>query len=182
MIGLALALCRKQIMQAFGWLTASLAHILAAALAVALLWGWYGHHEAAKYHRAYDSATRALNAVPDAQKAALQAQQDLNAATVAKYAQHAKEADNAKDDALAAANAAYAASHRLRAACDNRATSQAIATPADSPASRGDGPGEGAIVVSAADFATLTENTDRLLRVKAWGDGLVSAGMGEVVK
>ncbi len=37
--------------KAFAWITASAAHILGVALAVALGWGWWGHHEAAKWER-----------------------------------------------------------------------------------------------------------------------------------
>ncbi|WP_374414301.1 hypothetical protein [Novosphingobium colocasiae] len=42
-------------------------------------------------------------------------------------------------------------------------------------AARGDGPG--AVTVSRADFDTLTGNTERLLRVHAWGEKLVAEGM-----
>ncbi len=36
---------------AFAWITASAAHLLGAALAIALGWGWWGWHDAAKWER-----------------------------------------------------------------------------------------------------------------------------------
>jgi hypothetical protein len=40
---------------AFTWLTANIAHLLAAMLAIALLFGLYERHEAGKWHRADQS-------------------------------------------------------------------------------------------------------------------------------
>lgn len=37
------------------WLTANAAHLLLGLLALVGAWGWYGHHEAAKWHRVADS-------------------------------------------------------------------------------------------------------------------------------
>jgi len=163
--------------KAFAWLTASSTHMLMAALALTALYGVYQARQADKWHGVAKERLVALEAVPVAQEAALQAQQTLNDATVAKYAQHAKEADNAKDNALAAADKLYAANNRVRP-CANRGATRVADSPAEvDPTSDRDGQGSDAIMVSSADYATLTENTARLVQVHAWGDGLVWVGL-----
>lgn len=87
------------------------------------------------------------------------------------------EANNARNDTLAAADRAYAADYHMR---DCRVAGASGGTPASAQAGaapRGDGPGADAVVVSADDFATLTGNTERLLRVQRWGDALIDAGL-----
>jgi hypothetical protein len=52
--GLALSVlgsARKGISRAWGWITASSTHLLVVALVGVAIWGWFGHHEEAKYKR-----------------------------------------------------------------------------------------------------------------------------------
>lgn len=160
----------------FAWITASTTHLLFAALAIALLWGGYQRHNAGKWHRVADSAQTALKSALRASDANAAAQLAQNKAWEAKSTTLAKEADDAETELRAsygARNVAYA--DRMRA--DKVCRSSAAPAGQIDIAQSGNGPGSDAVMVSRADFDTLTGNTARLEAVHQWGEALVRDGL-----
>lgn len=152
--------------KALDWLSASRLHLALAALALALLWGWYGHHEAAKWHRVADSRETALRQAEDASKAELARASAVRAAAI----QQAKDDDDATDKRVEDARADDARrvadyARRLRDA-GSRDRCPVPASAAPILAESGDRPGSAPVMDAlTADLAICTENTRRLLEI-----------------
>lgn len=102
--------------------------------------------------------------------------------TERRYAAIAKEADDANEDAdrWRAAARRYADAgglQRYRGASAGRAGSGTGAAGTDRAASGHDGSGAAPVVLSRADFDTLTDNTDRLLRLHDLGERWIAEGL-----
>ena len=171
---------------ALGWLrkafNAALAlatrYPLQAALVASLAlsgWLWHGRQAArvtaAKWEIAYNKALQASDANHAAQIAQVAADQ-------AKFDQTAKDNANVETQIRTVyvdRGGAYADRMRFDKTC---------VRPAD-PASEGNlaaldnGPGPDSVVLSRADFDTLTGNTARLVAVHQWGADLIAAGLAE---
>ena len=167
------------IARAYPWQAAVL------ALLVALAWQWHGK---GVEHRKYlaERAARAVDrqAYEQASAANLAAQIAQNKAWEAKITTAAKEADHEYAKGLADGRtraAAYAVSHGVRWQSADR--SSAAPAPGEGPvAPDRNGPGEGAVMVSRADFDTLTDNTLRLQAVHVWGWDLIAKKLAEPVQ
>lgn len=157
---------------AWSWLTASATHILAAMLAVAVLFSLYERHDAAKWHKVADSTLAA-------QKAATQAQVAVNHEPAAKSVQIAEKSDVDSQSYYAAGRAAglaYADAHRVR---DDACQPSDPGLPgADRAAQVDDGPGatSSMVALSADDYALLTGNSLRLAQVHQDAEQLIAAG------
>lgn len=156
---------------------------LAFALA-AFAWLQHGRahdwRERARREAASHAATKAN--YQSAQAEAARRAMDQRRATEHTFARLAKEAD----DALLEADQWRARARRFaddgglrapRADCAGGEVRDTVAPGPDHPAARGDGPGRPAITLSRADFDTLSANTERLLRIHAWGQRLVEEGL-----
>ncbi|MCJ1959981.1 hypothetical protein [Novosphingobium mangrovi (ex Hu et al. 2023)] len=157
--------------------------MLALALA-AFAWLQHGRardwRERARSEAANHAATKAN--YQTAQEEAAQRAQEQRLATEQTHARLAKEADDAlhEADLWRARARRFADDGGMRIACPGTAGRPASDTAApgpDHPAARGDGSGRPAITLSRADFDTLSANTERLLRVHAWGQRLVEEGL-----
>ncbi|TYC86882.1 hypothetical protein [Novosphingobium sp. BW1] len=156
---------------------------LALALA-AFAWLQHGRardwRERARHEAASHAATRAN--YESAQAKAAQRAQEQRLATERTHSRLAKEADDALHEADLWRTRArrFADDGGMRIACTGTSgspASYAAAPGADHPAPRTDGPDSPAITLSRADFDTLSANTERLLRVHAWGQRLVEEGL-----
>lgn len=102
--------------------------------------------------------------------------------TERRFAALAKDADDANEDAdrWRAAARRYADAGGLpvqgRAAAGSTSGGSGTTRP-DRPTSGDDGPGQPPVVLSRADFDTLTVNTDRLLRLHDLGQQWIAAGL-----
>lgn len=117
-----------------------------------------------------------------AQKQAADKARDARLATERQLARIAKEADDANEDAdrWRAAARRFADAGGLQGGSGSALAGSRGAAgtcPEDRLAQGGDGPGGAAVLLSRAAFDTLTDNTDRLLRVHAWGDRLIADGL-----
>lgn len=148
---------------------------LQAALVVALCacgWLWHGNNVRDRKIAQRDAQ---IAEMLDAQKAATAAQVAMNKAWQDKTAQLAKEADNARQDALRSSAARFADSRRVRAYCGSPGeTTSAIP---NSPSPDRDGPGADAVVLTRNEYDQFVENSLRLERVRQWGDSLIKEGL-----
>jgi hypothetical protein len=170
-------LIRNGAMRAVGWIFASATHaliILCGILAVLVVREGLN---ADKWHSEAVHANFALQAVSVAQKSALAAQLAVNKAASDKSAQIAKDNDNANQDAYHRGAADYASSHRMRSCAISGAIGTTLAAAKGDTAQSDNRSGEGAVMVSQADFDALNENTERLLKVHDWGDKMIAAGL-----
>ena len=182
MLGLAIRLAlggKAIIARAWGWLTASTTHLLIAACAALAIWGYIGHHNAAKWHRVSESMKQAYAA---AQADAVKAQAAADLATSARYSALAKESEHEHQIALEGAHSAvsaYAASHRVPSCPASQASgTKPAAVPGDSSLATGTGPETGMVAVSSADLDQLAAGTVRAESCRAWGQSLIDAGLG----
>ncbi len=157
------------------------------ALALVLaLFSWHQRDRARQWHERADAeivqhqATKAgyVRAQALARDRAEAARQALEQRTT----QLAKEADDANDqaDLWRARARRFADDSGLRARAGKAAggdASQAAAPGADHFAAGGNATGGAAVTLSRADFETLSANTERLLRVHAWGQALIAEGL-----
>lgn len=115
-----------------------------------------------------------IAAMIKASKEARAAQIALNKANTDKQIEIARKADNDKIIRRDIADRSRAYADRMRAGAYCR---KASATTEDSSAEVDTSASADAVVVSADDFRILTDNTARLVLIKAWGDDLVKAGL-----
>jgi hypothetical protein len=170
MIGLAFLFLRAKLGQAFAWITASAARILATCLALSLAFGLYERSQADKWH---SEAIKHLDA--------------LRLAEVAKQAAEAKSQTLAKDNTD---------EHETRLAGDLDAARRYIAAhrvqQCAAPGSGGEGVNPGVPVAAPAvpvlvsvpdsDIDACTRNYDQALGAADYLNGLIGAGLGVVVK
>lgn len=156
----------------------------ALAIALGLAWSqsnradqWQAHSRTeAANHRQTKENYRAAQAEAKAKAVAVRLE------TERRYAALAKEADDANENADrwrdAARRYADAGGLHVHAGTSAGGTgSGAGATGADRAPSGNDRPGQAPVVLSRADFDTLTENTDRLLRVQFLGQQWIEQGL-----
>ena len=167
---------RSVLSRAWGWITASLTHLLLVALAGVFAWGWLGHHEAAKFKRvaAHEHAGRLADhaAYVKAQQDALAKALAAKQAQEARYKEQADEADRKAQEATVDANsrlAEYIRTHRLPAHVASPSGGPGGPAQGDS-APRGDGPRSAPelVAVTPDDLAICTTNTTRLEAVRDW--------------
>ena len=162
------------------WLTASATHILAVALACAVVWGalehrgkvkWQGQARGAIAGREADRAGY-VAAQAEAGRLALAAKQ----ATEARYSALAERTDHDAQIALIDADrrtADYIAGHRLLDKAVNRSTRDPVSPAPDHGTQGSNRPGDASLVaVSADDVRICSVNTTRLEAVRTWAIGL----------
>lgn len=162
-------------------LTAGAALIL---LAVLIAWGHHGYTLADQWRaRSALEASNHRQTKANYKAAQIFAAYKARAARAAaeeRSARIAEEIDHANEEAALWADRAhrYADAGGVRREAGtgpDGAPGRAGAPSEDHPAARGDGPST--VTLSRADFETLTGNTERLLRVHAWGEQLVAEGV-----
>lgn len=109
-----------------------------------------------------------------ASKIATAAQIALNKAVTDKQIEIARKADNDETIRRDIADRSRAYADRMRAGAYCR---KASATTEDSVAEADTSASDTSVVVSADDFRILTDNTARLVLIKAWGDDLVKSAL-----
>ena len=156
-----------------------LAYPLQAALIIALLACsfFYGAWQEAVDTIAKRDAT--IVQMEQASKDARAAQLAMNKANTDRQTDIARNADNDQTTRrdIADRSSRYADGMRADAYCR-----KASATAEDRLAESDNSAGSDAIVVSADDFRILTDNTARLVEVKAWGDDLIQADLAVPVE
>jgi hypothetical protein len=163
--------------KALAWITASARNILIVALVASLVWGWLGHHNAAKYKRVLASTEQAYR---NAQADAKAAQEARDARQVATNTAVNKGSTDANTKGLDAARSAVAAYARLHPAPRCAASGTAPATvPVDTGLDAGPGPDPGMVAVTIEDVNTLAAGTVRAESCRAWAAALISAGLAE---
>lgn len=159
-----------------------------AACVLLALCAWWQWNRANDWHDRASAEVRAHKATKDDYRAAqAKAQAEYDKALGAWHArsdQLAQEADDANDEAdLWRTRAArFADGGGLRSQAGTCAAGNAGKT-GDAQADiaeRSDGPGD--VTLSRADFDTLTENTERLIKVHDWGESLIAEGMAVKAK
>jgi type II secretory pathway pseudopilin PulG len=142
-------------------------------MVLALLWGWIGHHNAAKYKRVLASTEQAYR---NAQEDAKAAQIAANLAAEARYRSKANETDSDYRKALDGANSRserFISANRVRA-CPTGQASRSDSAAQGNSAQGADGAGEPAVMVAVKpeDINICTENTTRLQAAREWALGL----------
>ena len=176
----------------FAALTFARAHWRWFACGLALLavaWLWHSRSEWRQTARQWQSTAQAWKTAFGAQKSAYEAAQ---AAARAKldaqrkvlkndYDTIAERADNAerKVNSLVAASERYARANRVRSQAVAGNGGRSTAAGQGDGASGDNGPGEDAVVVPAADFRILVENTGRLIKAHDWYEDLRAKGLAE---
>jgi hypothetical protein len=172
MIGIAI----KFFMGGMGLITRSATHLLLAACAGLAIWGWFGHHSAAKWKRVLRSTEVAYVA---AQKDAKAAQIAANLAATARYsALERKSADDYRP-AMESAHSAVIAYVGRMPACPRSASggTNPAAMPDNPGVDAGPGESSGMAAITVADLDALAGNTVRAESCRAWGQSLIDAGM-----
>lgn len=147
----------------------------AALIAALCLAGWlYMGKQDALATVAKRDAT--IAAMIKASKEATAAQIAMNKAVTDKQTDIARKADAHETDIIDRGRA-YADSLPAKDYCRKADT----AAESSSAPSR-DAASDTAVILERADFDQLVANTARLVKVKAWGDDLIQAGLGEEVK
>ena len=152
---------------------------LQAALIVAVLacgWLYMGKRDALAIVAKRDATIVALTKASDQARAA---QIAMNAERTSKETEIARNADNDETTRrdIADRSSRYADGMRSKDYCRKAsATTEDRAAEIDTSAS------SDAIVVSADDFRILTDNTARLMVVRAWGQSLVDEGLAVPVE
>lgn len=157
----------------------AVAYPLQAALIVAVaasLWLWSGKQDALATITKRDATITQMAA---ASKIATAVQLALNKAVTDKQTQIARLTDANETNRRDIADRSRAYAGRMRADDYCR---KASATPESDIAQGGDSPDPDAVVVGRADFDILTDNTARLLDVKAWADRLIGEGLAVPVE
>jgi hypothetical protein len=170
MIGIAFLFMRAKLGQAFAWITASAAHILAACLAMSLAFGLYERSQADKWHSEAIKHLDALRAAEIAKQAA-----EAKSATIAKDNTDAHETRLAGDLAIAAR---YSHTHRVQQCAAPGSGGESInpGVPVAAP--------ELPVLVSVpdSDIDACTRNYDQALGAADYLNGLIAAGLGVVGK
>jgi hypothetical protein len=170
-LSLLLGRLKSGVGAAFSWVVASSAHILAAALVVALGWGAWQHHDYTKTEKILASTKAGYVA---AQKDAAAKQLAANLAVEAGYRKKAEGSDHehqiALDDAQRAADA-YIASHRMQPA-PARGAGQALASTQSGSAAVPPVASTDTIVVTGADIHTCTADYEYALAAHDWATEL----------
>ncbi|MBT0667037.1 hypothetical protein HT136_01475 [Novosphingobium profundi] len=160
------------------------------ALALAALYAWREHRSAVSWQgKASAEVAAHQKTKADYQAAQVEATAKAKAAREAwesKSERLAKEADDANEqaDGWRARAQRFADVGGLRAqpgTCSGSAASGAAASTQADTAQGGDRSGPAPVVLSRSDFDILTGNTERLLKVHAWGEQLIEAGMAAQV-
>lgn len=173
MIGIALQFITGGFTRALSWATANATRMLAIALALALAWGYWGHHKAGKLAKVLASTEQAYrNAQADAAKAQIAA----NLAAEARYKALSEKTDYGYQKALEGAlsrSERFIAANRVRA-CPTGPASRPDPTAQGDGAQGADGGSEPAILVAVKpeDVNICTENTTRLQSARDWALGL----------
>ena len=167
MMGLAFAIMRAQVMRAFGWITASATHILIAALALLLAWGWYERGQADKWH---DLSVNAMKALREAQIAKTEAE--------AKSATLAKDNTDEHQTRLAGdldATRSFIAAHRVQqcTASSDRGKDQSPALSVEAPAL------PVVVAMPESDVTSCAANHAYAMSAFDFAQGLVRDGLGE---
>lgn len=162
---------------AFKWATANTRNMLIVALVAVSIWGWAGHHSAAKWKRVLASTEQAYRS---AQADAKLAQDALNARQVATNEAVNKGSTNDNAKGLDAARTAVAAYARLHPAPRCEASqAKPAAVPANPGVDAGAGESPGMVAVAVADLDTLAAGTVRAESCRAWAAAMISAGLAE---
>lgn len=149
-------------------------------------YGWWQHHRASQWrdqaHIEAANHQQTKAAYVAAQAEATAKAKAAREKTETRYAELAKEAHDAneKADNWRARVQRFADGGGMRqqgGACVAGTTGNARASSDADLAASSDGPG--AVTLTRADFDTLTANTERLLRVHAWGQALISEGLAQ---
>ncbi|MCJ2182478.1 hypothetical protein MTR62_07195 [Novosphingobium sp. 1949] len=172
-------------------LSALCAYPWQAALALLALYTWHEHTRAAKWREnaATEAASHARTraAYTAAQEQAAAAARAARLEWENRSQELAQEIDDAKDQTAdwRARAARFADGGGLypsaRPSAQGATGDPTTPAPAD-PATGGERSGPAPVVLSRSDFDTLSENTARLLKVHAWGEKLVAAGMAQVLE
>lgn len=174
----------------WGWATKNPVAALCVVLAASTVWFWHGKGKAqadAAIQRAgwvaevklrIGDQKRYRDAQAEAERLAVAAK----AKTEARYAELAKDADNAKLETLRAASDRFAISRRRFVRPEQPATAVsttgATAAPAESdPAPDRDGPGAETVLLTRPEYDQFVSNTLRLEAVRRWGETLVAEGL-----
>jgi hypothetical protein len=168
MIGIALQFITGGFTKVLAWITASACNILIVALVAVAIWGWIGHHNAAKYKRVLASTEQAYrNAQADAKAAQIAA----NLAAEARYRSKADESDQTYRKALEGANSR---AERFIAANSVRRPVACGTGPAPAPAEGGSpgvpevtSPGP-VVAVEPVDIRTCTADYEYALAAHKW--------------
>lgn len=175
------------LLKALGWLgwRGGLALVVMLALAAALWSRASWKEEAGKWKEtagiwrtAFDTQKSAYQSAQAAARAKAEAQK---AKDEVRYRELAERADHADQQIanLRAASQRYAQSNSLRnvkARIASGAGGRPGAAGESGAASGSDGPRPDAVVVSAEDFNTLVDNSERLIKVRNWGQSLIADG------
>lgn len=163
------------------WAIAMRYPMQAAIIGLACLsaWLWTG------WDKADARADKYAAAIQTERAAYTKAQNEANARAIAavkaqeaRYKEQANNADRSYKEALADANSAldrYIATNRVRrAGTADSSPGGTTASPQGDAAESGDGPGATSFMVAVTpdDLRICTVNTERLIAVKAWADGL----------
>lgn len=119
-------------------------------------------------------ANKTIKQMEQASKDATAAQIALNKQVTDKQTQIAKDADNDQTTRRDIADRSNDYANRMRAENYCR---KASATPEDNSSQDRDPASADAVVLSRADFDTLTDNTARLVEVREWGQRLIQADL-----
>lgn len=173
MIGIALQMITGGFRKALGWATSSVTHILAVALLAALVWGWLGHRNAAKWEKVLRSTEVAMRA---AEREATANQIAANQAQEARWAAQSRKVDHDYQTALDRSQRAadsYIAANRVQrhgASCPGGGDT---VPRADTAGSADSASAEAEMVtVTPDDIKICTANTERLSSARDWALGL----------
>ena len=150
----------------------------AALIASLCLSLWlYNGREDARMNLA--SARDTIEEMKQASKDARAAQIAMNKANTDQQTQIAKDADNDQTTRrdIADRSSRYADGMRAENYCRKASATSEDNSPQDRDPASAD-----AVVLSRADFDTLTDNTARLVQVKAWSDALIQADLAVPVE
>ena len=149
---------------------------------------WWQHQRAADWQKRArtEAASHQLTKAHyhAAQQEAAERARTARIETEARYRQMAQEADDANEqaDSWRARAGHFADGGGLRpkpGTCAAGAPGDAGTGAEVDLAARGDGSGAATVTLSREDFDTLSANTERLLKVHAWGKTLIAQGLAE---
>jgi len=163
-MSIALAFALARLRSAFAWATASTSRILAAALCVALLWGYAAHRSAVRWQA---QAVKTQSILSGERAAAEQAKADAES----DYRSKAHAADVSFEAGLAAGGnrlAAYVATHRVQPATQAHPASPAQGGDSGLPAI----PAAEAVLASLNDLRVCDKNYTYAQAAYDWAQGL----------
>lgn len=164
---MALFKVRSLATQGFAWLTVSTMHLMIAMSVILAAWGVYQHHEAAKYHRAYDSASAALKSVDTASKAEL-ARATKERDTAIKQEKDNNDATDKRVVIAAPDDARRLADYERGLREVHRRDREKLPVSAETPVVESSDSGGSAAKLDAqlsADLGICTENTRKLIEI-----------------